>query len=42
LAIAFSNIKGYLPSDMKINLLTGNYLQGIDSLTGNPVVAPAK
>lgn len=39
-ANAFGNIKGYLPSDMKVNLLTGNFLSSIDSLTGNPIVTP--
>lgn len=31
-----SGIKGYLPSDMKISLLTGNYLDSVDALTGQP------
>ncbi len=39
-ANAFSNIKGYLPTDMKVNLLTGNFLESVDSLTGNPIVTP--
>lgn len=37
-ASAFGNIKGYLPSDMKLNLLTGNFSAAVDSLTGNPIV----
>lgn len=41
LAQGISNIKGYLPGDMKVNLLTDNYLKGVDTLTGAPVVAPA-
>ena len=39
LASGIQNIKGYLPADMKINILTDNYLKGVDTLTGNPVVA---
>lgn len=37
-AAAFQNIKGYLPSDMKVNLLTGNFNASVDALTGNPIV----
>jgi len=40
-ANAFQNIRGYLPSDMKVNLLTGNFDAAVDSLTGNPIVHPA-
>jgi regulator of protease activity HflC (stomatin/prohibitin superfamily) len=40
-AKAFSGIKGYLPSDMKVNLLTGHFEAAVDTLTGAPVV-PAK
>lgn len=38
---AFAGIKGYLPADMKVNLLTGQFQTAVDSLTGNvsPVVA---
>lgn len=41
---AFSGIKGYLPSDMKVNLLTGQFQTAVDSLTGNvsPVVNTPK
>ena len=40
---AFGNIKGYLPSDMKVNLLTDNFNKSVDAMTGNaiiPVTAP--
>jgi hypothetical protein len=37
-AQAFSGIKGYLPADMKVNLLTGQFQGAVDALTGNPVV----
>lgn len=37
-AIAFQNIKGYLPSDMKVNLLTENFGKSVDALTGNPII----
>lgn len=40
-AKAFGNIKGYLPADMKVNLLTGNFQTSVDTLTGNPVVPVA-
>jgi regulator of protease activity HflC (stomatin/prohibitin superfamily) len=39
-AAAFQNIKGYLPSDMKVNLLTDNFGKSVDALTGNPIVTP--
>lgn len=39
-ADAFQNIRGYLPSDMKVNLLTDNFNKSVDALTGNPVVTP--
>lgn len=38
IAAAFGNIKGYLPSDMKVNLLTDNFVKSVDSITGNPVI----
>jgi hypothetical protein len=41
LAEGIQNIKGYLPADMKVNLLTDNYLKGVDTLTGNPIAGPA-
>lgn len=37
-ATAFQNIKGYLPSDMKVNLLTDNFGKSVDILSGNPVL----
>jgi regulator of protease activity HflC (stomatin/prohibitin superfamily) len=37
-AEAFKNIKGYLPADMKVNLLTDNFATAVDTLTGNTVV----
>lgn len=40
-AKAFGNIKGYLPADMKVNLLTENFGKSVDSLTGNVVVPMA-
>lgn len=39
-AKAFGGIKGYLPADMKVNLLTGNFQTAVDTLTGSPVVTP--
>lgn len=40
---AFSNIKGYLPSDMKISLLTDNYVKAVDTMTGSiSPVTPTK
>lgn len=41
-AEAFKGIKGYLPADMKVNLLTENFNKSVDVLTGNVVVNPAK
>ncbi len=35
---AFSNIKGFYPQDLKINVLANSYLQAIDAATGNPVI----
>jgi regulator of protease activity HflC (stomatin/prohibitin superfamily) len=35
---AFQNIKGYLPADMKVNLLTESFEKSIDTLTGSVVV----
>lgn len=37
LGTAFSNIKGYLPSDMKVNLMTDNFVKAVDTMTGNPM-----
>jgi regulator of protease activity HflC (stomatin/prohibitin superfamily) len=37
-AKGFGNIKGYLPSDMTVNLLTGNFQTAVDVLTGNPII----
>ncbi len=34
MAEAYGNIKGYLPSDMKVNLLTESFLKSVDSLMG--------
>lgn len=39
LGTAFSGIKGYLPSDMKVNLITDNFVKAVDTMTGSPVVA---
>lgn len=43
LGTAFGSIKGYLPADMKVNLLTDNFVTAVDTLTGNvvPVAQPA-
>lgn len=38
LADAYKNIKGYLPSDMKLNLLTDSFDKSVDILTGNALV----
>lgn len=38
LGSAFGNIKGYLPEDMKVNLLTDNFMKAVDSVTGNSIV----
>lgn len=40
-AVAFGNIKGFLPESMSINLLTDNFNKAIDAVTGN-VVIPVK
>jgi regulator of protease activity HflC (stomatin/prohibitin superfamily) len=37
-AEAFKGIKGYLPGDMNMTLLTGNFQQSVDALTGNAVI----
>lgn len=34
------NIKGYLPADMTVNLLTENFNKAVDVLTGNPLIVP--
>ena len=39
-AKGFQNIRGYLPSDMKVNLLTENFSKAVDALTGNPLIVP--
>lgn len=39
-ARGFGNIKGYLPADMKVNLLTDNFNKAVDILTGNPLIVP--
>ena len=39
LAVGFGGIKGYLPADMKVNLLTDNFVKAVDTMTGSPVVA---
>lgn len=39
-ARGFGNIKGYLPADMKVNLLTENFNKAVDVLTGNPLIVP--
>lgn len=41
-AKGFGNIKGYLPSDMKVNLLTDNFNKAVDALTGNPLIVPSQ
>jgi regulator of protease activity HflC (stomatin/prohibitin superfamily) len=41
-AKGFGNIKGYLPADMKVNLLTENFGKAVDALTGNPLIVPTK
>lgn len=38
IAMAYQNIKGYLPADMKLNLLTDSFSKSVDSVTGNLVV----
>jgi regulator of protease activity HflC (stomatin/prohibitin superfamily) len=38
IAIAYGNIKGYLPSQMSVTLLTDNFNKSVDALTGNVVV----
>ena len=45
MATAFSGIKGYLPNDMKINVLAENFAKALDMGTGNPIIqldAPKK
>lgn len=41
MATAFSGIKGYLPSDMKINLLTDNYNDAIMKMMVPHTISPA-
>lgn len=36
LSTGISGIKGYLPSDLQVNLLTENFTKAVDSLTGQP------
>lgn len=36
MATAFSGIKGYLPADMKVNLLSESFLKSVDSLMNSP------
>lgn len=38
LSEAYKNIKGYLPSDLKVNLLTDSFEKSIDILTGNAII----
>lgn len=41
MAVAFQGIRGYLPSDMKINLLTDSFLKSVQSMMAVPPEAPA-
>ncbi len=38
LANAFQNVKGYLPSDLKISVLAGDFAKAVDAATGNIIV----
>lgn len=41
-ATAFQNVKGYLPSDLRVNLLTGDFQKAVGVLMGEPAAeAPA-
>lgn len=41
LATGFQNLQGYLPNDIKINTLAGNFMDAITAITGRPVGTPA-
>jgi regulator of protease activity HflC (stomatin/prohibitin superfamily) len=41
LAVAFQNIKGYLPENMKINLLSDNFLSAVRGIMSPTPIAPA-
>lgn len=36
MSTAFSGIKGYLPADLKVNLLTSSFMKSLDELMGKP------
>lgn len=40
MAVAYGGIKGYLPADMKVSLLTDNFMDSVRSLMGSKVAAP--
>lgn len=41
-AVAFSGIKGYLPESMHVNLLSGSFMDAVNSMMGKPVAVPEK
>lgn len=41
MALAFKGIQGYLPSDMKINLLSDNFMNSVKSIVGGQIQAPS-
>lgn len=41
MALAFKGIQGYLPSDMKINLLSDNFMNSVKSIVGGRIQAPS-
>jgi regulator of protease activity HflC (stomatin/prohibitin superfamily) len=42
IASAYGNIRGFLPSDMKVNLLTTSFIESVEKLMGAPKVPAAK
>lgn len=42
MAAAFGGIKGYMPSDMKINMLTTNFMESLERMMGTHAPAPVK
>lgn len=40
MATSFSGIKGYLPADLKVNLLTSSFMKSLDELMGKPKDVP--
>lgn len=39
MAQAFQNVKGFLPSDLKMSILANDYNKAVDAITGNPIIS---